>query len=68
MKTIVFKLGRIQKIVKRLIGEGWIYSRRRKHGQLRSPTGEVFTLSLTPRLMLNYRKLMTFVRRLTKAN
>ncbi len=58
----------VQKLVKRLLSEGWIYLRRRKHGQLRSPTGEVFTLSMTPRSMLNYKKLMTFVRRLTKAN
>ncbi|SEQ26837.1 hypothetical protein SAMN03080615_00977 [Amphritea atlantica] len=53
----------VSKLVKSLVGNGWSYSRRKKHGMLRSPSGEVITLSLTPSSDESYQNLKKVVKR-----
>lgn len=53
----------VSKLVKSLVGNGWSYSRRKKHGMLRSPTGEVLTLSITPSTDASHKNLKKIVKR-----
>ncbi len=50
----------IEVLVRRLVREGWLYERRRKHGCLMPPTGRVaLTVPCTPgdrRAFLNFRR------------